>query len=120
MGKYDKNENALKKIIKYSDELAATTLLFGRDYEEFQRNVIYRNACSMCIFQIGEMTTRFTTEFKDNHTTIPWHSIKKMRNLFAHDYSNIDIKETWNIIIVDVPELKDFCQKTLKNDFDGY
>lgn len=39
--------------------------------------------------QIGELVGRLSEEFIGVHSEIPWHAIKGMRNLHAHDYENV-------------------------------
>jgi len=68
----------------------------------------------MCIIQIGELTTRLSDDFQDRHNKIPWNEIKATRNVFVHAYGDMNIEETWYIIINDVPELKEYCQKILQ------
>lgn len=40
---------------------------------------------NMCIIQIGELVSRLSDEFLEQHKYIPWHAIKSMRNLHAHE-----------------------------------
>jgi len=115
MGKYNKDLNTLKKIISYCDEIEAITARFGHSIETFRQDSAYRHACSMCILQIGELTTRFTDTFKDAHSNIPWVAIKAIRNLFVHAYGGINIELTWQIIEHRVLELKTFCLEALKD-----
>lgn len=42
-----------------------------------------------------------------------WRAIKNMRNIFAHNYSSMDIDRIWDTAIDDVPELKMFCKEML-------
>ena len=37
----------------------------------------------MCIIQIGENVERLSDDFKENHSNIPWRSIKDMRNIMT-------------------------------------
>lgn len=40
------------------------------------------------------------------HDDIPWHEIKTLRNLHAHDYESVDMELVWEALTIDVPELK--------------
>ena len=37
--------------------------------------------------------------------------IKQMRNIVAHRYGTVDTTAVWDIIKVDIPELKEHCHK---------
>lgn len=67
----------------------------------------------MCIIQIGELVGRLSDEFVEEYNDIPWHAIKGMRNLHAHDYENVDLENVWNSLIKDIPELKEQILKLL-------
>ena len=61
----------------------------------------------MCIIQIGELVNRFSDEFLDSHREIPWHAIKAMRNLHAHDYERVDLHIVWDSLTKEIPDLKE-------------
>ncbi len=67
------------------------------------------------MIQIGELAGRFTDEFLEKHNHIPWHAIKGMRNLHAHDYDKVDLNIVWNTLIEDVPRLRKELEKILEN-----
>lgn len=101
--------NILEHIIKYCDEILMTIDSFSNDYEEFSNNSIYQNATALCVLQIGELTTHFSEEFKVKYNKLPWHQMKAMRNVVAHNYGNIDTQLLWETLNNDIPELKDYC-----------
>ncbi len=100
----------LKKIIQYSDEIAATISRFALTQQSFADDFVARNAISMCILQIGELVNKLTDEFKTVNNKMPWHEIKAMRNIAAHNYGEIDIDILWETAIGDIPALKEYCQ----------
>ncbi len=59
----------------------------------------------MCIIQIGELVSRLSDEFLEQNKQIPWHAIKSMRNLHAHDYDRVDLDIVWNTLREDIPDL---------------
>ncbi len=65
----------------------------------------------MCIIQIGELVCRLSDEFLEEHGEVPWHAIKAMRNLHAHDYERVDLEIVWNTLNEEIPDLK----KTIEN-----
>jgi len=115
MGKYNKDLYILKKIVSYCEQIETATQHFNGTIDIFKRDTTYRNACCMCLMQIGELAPRLSDTFRITHTQMPWKTIKEMRNVFAHDYINIDLGETWKVIEFRVPELKSFCQNIIFN-----
>lgn len=107
--------NIIKRIIEYSNEINETVKYFGDDVNNFNSSNIYRNAVSMCILQIGELTSLLSEEFKSNHSNIPWRNIKGMRNIMAHKYGNIDKTVVWEAVKYDIPSLKNNCIKIIDN-----
>ena len=68
----------------------------------------------MCILQIGELTTRLTEDFKNQHSEIAWNQIKALRNIHAHEYEKVDFNYMWQILTEDIPELKKSLQEILE------
>lgn len=69
----------------------------------------------MCILQIGELVGKIDSEFKQEYDAVPWKQIKTMRNIYAHNYSNVDYDMAWNTIEVDIPELRKYCVNILED-----
>lgn len=80
---------------------------FDKDYDKYISDISFQYSCNMCIIQIGELVGRLSDEFLESYNHIPWHAIKGMRNLHAHDYENIDLEIVWNTLREDIPELRD-------------
>ena len=66
----------------------------------------------MCIIQIGELVNRLSDECIEEYNRIPWHAIRGMRNLHAHDYENVDLEIVWNTLLEDIPYLKEQISNT--------
>lgn len=84
-----------------------------RDLGIIKHILAYCNAATMCILQIGELAGHLSETFKAAHPTVPWRSIKAMRNVAAHEYGSISIPDVWDTITNDIPKLKAYCQKVL-------
>ena len=87
---------------------------FGKSYEKFSDSIAYHNSVSMSIYQVGEVSNHLSDEFKENHSDIPWRQIRAMRNLFAHQYYQMNIEKIWEVAVNDIPDLAEFCEKVLK------
>lgn len=83
----------VQKMIRYCDEIDETIAIFGDSLEQMKKTSPYKNAVSMCIFQIGELVTHLSEPFKEKYNHMPWKQIKGMRNIVAHGYQKLDIDE---------------------------
>ena len=108
-----RDEIILEKIIKYCNEIEATCMQFNSTLEEFTENFIFRNACSMCILQIGELCKSITEDLRNQETQVPWKQWCGIRDIFAHQYSNMDYEIAWDTIEEDIPVLKEECERIL-------
>ena len=90
--------------------------MFHGDYNVFVKNSVFQNACYMCILQIGELCKVVSDEIKSKEPTIPWKEWCGIRDIFAHQYSNLDYQSTWDTIQYDMPELKIRIERILKNN----
>ncbi len=109
MTSIDRDCSILKHIIRYCDEIDATATRFGNSYEIFSTDSAYRNACALCILQIGELSGHLSEDFRKTNAHIPWQQIRGLRNIVAHAYGSVDAKSIWQTIIEDIPALKSFC-----------
>jgi len=82
----EKDAQILQIIVKHCDEIIEISRLFGKSKKEFIENYAYHSSCSMLIQTIGEVVKKISSDFLEKVPEIPWKDIKKMRNLFAHDY----------------------------------
>ena len=107
----DRDNNILKHIIEYCDKLLQFTA--NIDYTIFEKSDLHKDACSLCILQIGELVHNLTDEFKRTHDTVPWRQIRSMRNIVAHHYGSVDAETLWDTIFNDIPKLKKYCEKII-------
>lgn len=64
--------------------------------------------------QIGELCKLVSTGMKDATPQIDWRGWCGVRDIMAHQYTNIDYKKTWDIITVDLPKLKNGISDIIK------
>lgn len=60
----------------------------------------------MCILQIGELCKAVSDEMRTEETAVPWKEWCGIRDIFAHQYSNLDIQSAWDTIQNDVLKLQ--------------
>lgn len=105
----------LKKILEYCEQTEEAMTMFNSDYEEFVEKSVFRNACCMCILQIGELCKLISDELRELETSIPWKSWCGIRDIFAHQYSNLDLQSVWGTLQEDLPQLKKNVEHILQN-----
>ncbi len=109
----NKDTIVIEKILQQCSQIEEAMDMFNSDYESFKTNSIYQNACCMCVLQIGELAKALSNECKNKYNDIPWREWCGIRDIFAHQYSNLDITSTWFTLTKDVPVLKEGCIKIL-------
>jgi len=113
MDNTNKNLSILEHMQRYCIEIAEMVVRFGDSFETYKTDFAYRHACAMCIFQIGELTTHLTDNFKHAYDKVPWKSMKAMRNIAAHGYGSISFEKVWNTIKQDIPILEKYCAEII-------
>ena len=56
---------------------------------------------------IGEASNRLSENLLNNNSSIPWARIIGLRNLVIHEYFGIDDITIWDVIKINLPELKE-------------
>lgn len=103
----NKDTIILRKILEYCRQVGEACTMFGNDYEQFRSNSVFQNACCMCILQIGELCKLVSDRLRSEHKEIPWKEWCGIRDIFAHQYSNLDIQSAWETIQEDLPYLQE-------------
>ena len=104
----------IEKIIGYCNEISRMIDRFGNNFEAFNSDLAFKLAGGACIIQIGELTTRLTDDFKNQHSEIDWNSLKKASNEHLHDYENVKLDVDRQILTEDIPALKKSLQAILE------
>lgn len=108
----NKDMDIISHILEYCNQIGECLSRFGNSVECFMSDAIYRNAVSMAEYQIGELSGRLSEDFKEQHQTeIPWKEIRGMRNIFAHNYLEMDKTKIWSVAVNDIPVLRSFCER---------
>ena len=88
--------------------------LITADLSVFLENSMMRFACIKQMEIIGEASNHLSPELTSKFSGIEWAQIVGMRNVFAHEYFGIDSSLVWEIIKIDIPELKEKVEHILK------
>ena len=115
--KQERDARILEHIVSYCEQIQDSVNYFGADKDLFLENSSFHNAVALCILQIGELVGNLSDEYRTAHPEIAWREIKMMRNIVAHRYGTVDHSITWDVVVSDIPTLKDFCEKELTTHF---
>lgn len=88
--------------------------MFGNEYNKFVKCSVFQNACCMCILQIGELCKVISEDLRLQEKQISWKAWCGIRDIFAHQYSNLDYQSAWDTIQSDLPELRSEVERLLK------
>lgn len=112
----NKDKETLRRMIKYCADVNLLMEKYHSDFKNYKTDISFQYSCNMCIIQIGELVTRFSEPFLQKYSNIPWHAIKAMRNLHAHDYERVDFSIVWNTLTEDIPQLQQALNKILEQE----
>ena len=77
----ERDRVVLDKMLQYCNEVQQTHHYFGDDESIFvnlsnPNSVVYKNAVTMPILQIGELAKTLSPEFLKKYDKMPWKDIK--------------------------------------------
>ena len=81
--------------------------------KQFLEDMVLQHAVCMALVTIGECANHLSQEFREANSDTPWIQIIAVRNLAAHGYWQLDMRQIWQAIAVDIPELEAFLRKWL-------
>ncbi|MFT3812227.1 MAG: DUF86 domain-containing protein [Acidovorax sp.] len=103
------------RLTDYLDHMqqAATDacgFMAGLAKEDFLKDKRTQQAVIMSLIILGEAATKVMDShaaFAQTHSTVPWRSMRGMRNRIAHGYFDINLDVVWNTVQTALPELLD-------------
>ena len=99
------NKVRLLHIIDAINEIE--NYLQDSDLDIFVANSMMFNATLRQLEIIGEACNRLSEDILSNNPNIPWARIIGLRNLVIHEYFGVDDLTIWNVIKINLPDLKE-------------
>ncbi len=62
---------------------------------------------------IGEAARQMPEDFILQNPSIPWRDIRDFRNVLIHEYFGVSLKTVWEILQINLPELKIQLEKLI-------
>lgn len=100
-----RNDIIVLKLIAYCDKI--TAYCDGVNYGQFSSDSKLVEACVFNLSQMGELANRVDDVFAEAHPEIPWRYIYGLRNRIVHDYEGVNLQLIWEIIMDDIPIVRD-------------
>ena len=82
--------------------------------EEFLNNPILSSAVLFQFSVIGEAVVHIESSLLEKY---PWYRVRAFRNLISHEYFNIKLEAVWDIVVNDLPELKEILDTIVKLEY---
>lgn len=77
----------------------------GRDaFDAEWRNVA---AAERMLHIIGEAAVKLSDAALAEYPDVPWHRIRRMRNVITHEYHKVELDMIWDTLVASIPPLLD-------------
>lgn len=83
--------------------------------EEFLSNFMIQDAVVRNLEIIGEASKNIPADIKEKFPHIPWRDISAMRNKLIHEYFRVDAETVWNVVQLDLNDLKAHAHSILND-----
>jgi uncharacterized protein with HEPN domain len=104
----------IKKLHDILDAIKAIEAYSVPNYDEFLEDSKSQDAILYNLIIIGEAANQISTEFQEQHKTIPWSSMIGTRNIIVHGYDQVKLQIVWGIIQGDLESLKSEITEALE------
>lgn len=84
------------------------------DKEDLLKDEVLKRAFVRSLEIIGEAAKKLPEDFRKKYGQIDWRAIAGTRDKLIHDYFGIDYDIVWDIVLNEIPELKDQIRRILK------
>lgn len=121
----DRIKTYLKVAIEEIDliEKISAGIKSPQDFGQSITGMTVFRACGMSIQYITEnfikIRNKVAADFFSSYKQVPWKAVFGMRNVIAHEYTDIDDEAVFNTIHNDMPVLKETAEKILADLDEG-
>ena len=101
-------------IQEYCERIQNSISRYGCSFESFSTDEDFQQSVAFSVLQIGELSKGLSEEYRRiTGEEIQWNAIRGLRNIVVHAYGSIRMDILWDTITVDIPVLKEFCERQL-------
>ncbi len=106
-------------IQKIISEINTGLAIFGKiSLEDFNSDETIKRAVCMTAINVGELIKILTDDIKAKYNDIPWKEITGFRDIAAHKYEALNMKDVYDTLKDDFPILKVSLQNILDKEND--
>src|SRR4051812_1094255 len=98
-----KDKLYLTHILECIDKITEYTR-DGRDY--FESDPKTQDAVLRNLHTLSESSTHISNELQSKYPSVAWREIHAFRNVVVHDYLGLELNQIWDIIMIDLLDLK--------------
>ncbi len=73
---------------------------------KFHKDRLLQDAVIRRLEIIGEAVKNIPAPFKAKHTDVPWKQMAGMRDILIHEYFDVDLFLTWQVVKHELPSVK--------------
>ena len=84
------------------------------DRETFMQSSLLQDAIIRNLQVMAESTQRLSDAIKEKQPEVQWYRIAGFRNVLVHDYLGLDLEKVWNIIVKELPPVKEVVTAPLE------
>lgn len=77
------------------------------DESMFKQSRLIQDAVIRNLQTMAESSQRLSGASKALAPDVPWRAISGFRNIIVHDYLGVDLDMVWQVVVVDLPSLRD-------------
>ena len=106
-----KDKNRLEHILNAIDTIQSRTA--GFTFDELTSDKVFFAGIVYYTMIIGEAAYMLTSEFREQHSDLPWDQIVSMRHHIVHGYYQVDESIVWEVIQNDLEPLRQHITRIL-------
>ena len=99
------------------DVIHAARLALGfkqnMDKAEFLEDIKTQSAILHQMMVMGEAAKRLSSDYRDEHSDIPWKVMAGMGGVLIHGYDIVDLNEVWKTVHGDIPRVLPLLEKLI-------
>ena len=105
---------AIQKIISEID--TGLKIFNNMSFEDFDNNEIIKRAICMTTINIGELIKIVSNDLRIKYNNIPWKKIAGFRDVAAHKYTSLNMRDVYDTVNEDFIVLKNSLKQILSNE----
>jgi uncharacterized protein with HEPN domain len=107
----ERDEFHLDYVLDSIDLIARYT---SGDKRRFEDETVIQDAVLRRLETLADAAAKLPATLKDRHPEIPWRAVQDFRNVAAHAYTEMDLEVVWQIVVNDLPTLREAVAEELR------